>query len=93
MRIKVRFFAYLSEIAGINGKLEFDIEEGSNITQFLEALFKSHYIREKLLDEQGELKPDINILINGREIKFLSGMDTLLEPGDEISIFPPVVGG
>jgi molybdopterin converting factor small subunit len=32
-------------------------------------------------------------MINGREIKFLDGIDTAVKPDDEISIFPMVAGG
>ena len=93
MKVKVRFFAYLAEKVGRKDKFEIEIEEGSKVTGLVETLSKDLKVKENLLDENGQLKPEVTILINGREIKFLSGMDTPLEPGDEISIFPPVVGG
>ena len=33
------------------------------------------------------------VLRNGRSIKSLEGMETKLEDGAEIAIFPPLVGG
>jgi sulfur-carrier protein len=35
----------------------------------------------------------VNILKNGRNIYFLSGLDTPLEYGDVVALFPPVAGG
>ena len=33
------------------------------------------------------------VLVNGRNIAYLRGKRTRLEPGDEVSIFPPLAGG
>jgi molybdopterin synthase sulfur carrier subunit len=33
------------------------------------------------------------VLKSGREVLHLDGMDTELEDGDQLSIFPPVAGG
>lgn len=42
----------------------------------------------------GNLQADIALLVNGRSIKNLtSDLDTELEDGDEIAIFPPIMGG
>ncbi len=32
-------------------------------------------------------------LVNGRDVRFLGGLDMVLRDGDEVSIFPPVAGG
>lgn len=47
---------------------------------------------EKLFVED-RLSDDIIILVNGRHISHLQGLDTKLEEKDEISIFPKVAGG
>ena len=42
----------------------------------------------------GSIRSDIAILVNGRSIKHLpSGLETELIDGDEIAIFPPIIGG
>ncbi|MFW9830605.1 MAG: ubiquitin-like small modifier protein 1 [Candidatus Thorarchaeota archaeon] len=48
---------------------------------------------ETILDEKGNLRRYIKILINGRGLHVLQGLETLLSDGDEIAIFPPVAGG
>jgi MoaD family protein len=50
-------------------------------------------LRERLCDEQGELRRFVNVYINGEDVRFLSGLQTPLKQGDEISIVPAVAGG
>ena len=93
MKVKVKFFGHLRDLAGTNAIVEIDLEEGATISQLLDALFLDSKSMKTLLDEKKEIKPDITLLKNGREIKFLEGMETRLNSGDEIAIFPVVVGG
>jgi molybdopterin synthase sulfur carrier subunit len=37
--------------------------------------------------------PHIRLMVNGRSIEFLNGMDTVLHDGDEFSMLPFVAGG
>jgi molybdopterin converting factor small subunit len=43
--------------------------------------------------EDGKPRSDIVIMINGRNIYFLNGLDTKLKHGDVVLIMPIVVGG
>jgi molybdopterin synthase sulfur carrier subunit len=40
-----------------------------------------------------ELGDEIIILVNGRNVRYLQGLDTPLAANDEVSIFPMVAGG
>ncbi|MHA1289466.1 MAG: MoaD/ThiS family protein, partial [Candidatus Thorarchaeota archaeon] len=80
-------------LVGKKTKIELELDEGATISQLLEEIFQDSRIKKHMLDENDQIKSDITILRNGREIKFLEGMDTVLNSGDEISIFPLVVGG
>ncbi|MGZ4198765.1 MAG: MoaD family protein, partial [Thermoleophilia bacterium] len=40
-----------------------------------------------------ELSAEIIILVNGRNVRYLRGLDTPLQASDEVSIFPMVAGG
>ena len=64
-----------------------------DVSHLLDELLLDSKIKMHLIDETGKLKSDITFLKNGREIKFLNGLDTILESDDEISIFPLVAGG
>ena len=50
-------------------------------------------IKERLCDETGELRHFINIYLNGEDVRFLDGLETPINSGDEISIVPAVAGG
>ena len=49
--------------------------------------------RERLLDEQGEIRRFINVFVNGEDVRFLAGTGTAVASGDEVSIVPAVAGG
>ena len=50
-------------------------------------------MRERLVDERGELRRFINIYVNEEDIRFLQGKDTALKDGDSVSIVPAIAGG
>lgn len=50
-------------------------------------------MRERLLDDTGELRRFVNVYINGEDVRFLDGLGTAIKPGDEVSIVPAVAGG
>lgn len=93
IRVTVRFFATFKQITN-QRDIEFSIEEGVTIQQLLNVVFDQYQtLRNKIFDENNELKPWIHILKNGRNIKFLDGMETKITNGDVIALFPPVAGG
>lgn len=57
----------------------------------LEADFPG--IKERIVDEQGEIRRFVNIYVNGEDVRFLDNVKTALKPGDEVSIVPAVAGG
>ncbi len=93
MKVTVTFYAYLRDQVGRKESFELDMEEGANISQLFDELCQDQQIQKVLLDENQDIKSDISILKNGREIKFLAGMETKLVNNDEIAIFPVVAGG
>ncbi len=46
-----------------------------------------------VFDDEGQLRRYIKILVNGRGLHVLQGLDTQLSDGDTIALFPPVAGG
>jgi len=50
-------------------------------------------LRERLLDEAGELRRFINVYVNEEDIRFLEGNKTGLKDGDQVSIVPAIAGG
>ena len=50
-------------------------------------------IRERLLDESGELRRFVNVYLNDEDVRFLQGLSTEIEEGARLSIIPAVAGG
>jgi molybdopterin synthase sulfur carrier subunit len=68
--------------------------EASNLSEIIERL-ESDFpgFRERLIDEEGELRYFVNIYLNGEDVRFLQGLNTAISSGDELSIVPAVAGG
>ena len=76
-----------------NGQDKVEMEE-STLSTMIETMESSYPgIKERLIDENGELRYFVNIYLNGEDVRFLDGLDTSASPGDEISIVPAVAGG
>ncbi|MFQ5879177.1 MAG: ubiquitin-like small modifier protein 1 [Dehalococcoidia bacterium] len=67
---------------------------GSNLLECIETLEASYPgIKERLCDDAGEVRRFVNIYVNGEDVRFLQGLGTHLNDGDEVSIVPAVAGG
>ncbi len=67
---------------------------GGNIAELLESLETScPGIKARLCDDQGEIRRFVNFYVNNEDIRFLEGINTSLEDGDEVSIIPAIAGG
>ena len=76
-----------------NGQAKVEIESGT-LGQMVDQLEVSYPgFRERLVDENGDLRYFVNIYLNGEDVRFLQGLDTSANSGDEISIVPAVAGG
>ena len=71
------------------------VEVNESILSVMIDNLESEYpgFKERLIDENGELRYFVNIYLNGEDVRFLSGLATDTKEGDEISIVPAVAGG
>jgi molybdopterin synthase sulfur carrier subunit len=89
--VRVRIPAPLRAITG--GAAEVNVEGSSVASALGELETQFPEIRTRLRDPEGELRRFVNLYVNGEDIRFLSGLDTALKSGDEMSIIPAVAGG
>ena len=67
---------------------------GANIGELIEDLEKSFPgIKERLCDDNGNVRRFVNIFLNDEDIRFLEDKATPVKAGDEISIVPAIAGG
>jgi len=68
--------------------------EAGDIKSLLSSLEKQHPgIADRLCDENGEIRPFVNVFVNGEDIRYISGLNSPTNDGDEVSIVPAVAGG
>ncbi|MBI5673919.1 MAG: MoaD/ThiS family protein [Nitrospira sp.] len=89
--IKVRIPTPLRPLTKGQGEVE---TKAGSVVEMIEALNSTHPgIKDRLCDETGELRRFVNIYVNEEDIRFLTGKDTPLKDGDEVSIVPAIAGG
>jgi molybdopterin converting factor small subunit len=50
-------------------------------------------IRDRVLDEQGELRRHVNLFIDGENARFLGGLEAAVSADSEMWIHPALSGG
>lgn len=76
-----------------NRHIEIDASP-TTVREALEFLFSLHPgIRDRLLNEQGEIREHVNVFLGREELRYLDGVATRLEDGAEITIMQAVSGG
>jgi sulfur-carrier protein len=50
-------------------------------------------VRERILDEQGTVRPHVNVFVDGTSIRDTKGLATPLRDGAEVLLIPAVSGG
>jgi molybdopterin converting factor small subunit len=53
----------------------------------VDAVLREAPVPPAVLFPNGELNRDVEVLVNGRNIAFLSGLDTPLAPNDRVTVF------
>lgn len=89
--MKVKFFAYIRDYTKTK---EIQVDYRGTLHELLIQLCNM-FGRDfgKKIFNGDEISSEIIILINGRNMVHLQGIDTVLNDEDEISIFPVVAGG
>ena len=67
---------------------------GANIGELIDSLESTFPgIKERLCDDNGNVRRFVNIFLNDEDIRFLEDKGTPVKAGDEISIVPAIAGG
>ena len=91
MSVTVRVPTQLRELSGGEGELQLD---GDTVQAVLDKLGADHPgFKERLFDDNGELRRFVNVFVADEDIRFLDGLGTTVEEGQTLSIVPAVAGG
>ena len=91
MGVTVRIPTPLRRLTDGQDKVSVDGATVGDIVGSLETQFPG--IKERLCDESGEIRNFVNVYVNGEDVRFLQGLESQTNSGDEISIVPAVAGG
>ena len=90
--MQVRLYATLRPIVG-GRSVTLDLPPGA-VRDVLDALLAAYPdLRPRLLDEAGQVRPYVAVMVGGRDIRHLGGLDAPVDADSQIDIFPPVAGG
>ena len=91
MTVTVRIPTPLRSFAG--GADEMEVE-GTTIGEVLANLTRAcDGMGERVLGEDGRVRPFVNVYVGSRDIRTLEGMDTPVQEGSIVAIVPAVAGG
>jgi MoaD family protein len=83
----------LRQIAGAK-TIEVELAPDATVRTLFQNLSADYpALAEFVLASDDALKPGIQLLVNGRHIDFLDGVDTALDDAQTIFLIPPVIGG
>jgi sulfur-carrier protein len=57
------------------------------------AALRALPVRDLLFDERGDLRPLVNIYLDGEDVRGMSGIDTELRSGSTVRVVAAVAGG
>ena len=83
MKIKVKLFANLKDLAG-TAEMEMDLQEGTKVNDFMQMICEKFPILKDIVETR-----KVFISINQE----MAGKDDTLTEGDEIGLLPPFSGG
>jgi molybdopterin synthase sulfur carrier subunit len=85
-------FSFKRELTDEDWSLE--VPAGTDVESAIQRLAERHpALRPRLLDAEDRPRAHIDALINGSNVRFKGGLQTLLQDGDRLTLLPPIGGG
>ena len=89
--VRVRVPAPLRKLT--NGSAEVHVS-GVTLREVIDRL-EAEYpgLKNRLCEDEGELRRFVNVFVGEEDVRFLSGLDTEVKSGQTVSIVPAIAGG
>lgn len=83
----------LRELAGNHDEVRVD-GRASTVSDALALLWsRCPGLRDRVVTELGEVRPHVNIFVDGESIRYAGGLSTPVRDGAEVVILPALSGG
>ena len=93
IRIKVRFFGIFKNYARKDNSSYLLDDPATVETLMMELSEQIIQFKELFVSGLKEMKSNMIVIVNGREISVLQGLKTCLNNGDDVIIIPTIHGG
>lgn len=91
--ITFQISGYLTEYTGGRAEIKVDAAAG-NVGDALQVLWSRHVgLRDRVLTERGEVRPHVNVFVDGLVTRREQALQTTIGDDSEICIMPAVSGG
>jgi molybdopterin converting factor small subunit len=91
--ITFQIAGYLTEFTGGRAELKLD-GSPATVGAALDELWQQHVgLRDRVLTEQGQVRPHVNVFVNSETVRRDQVLQTALTGDTEICIMPAVSGG
>jgi len=91
MAVLVRIPTPLRSLTRGQAEVQVDADTVAGLIEDLEKQYPG--LKERMVDEAGEVRRFINFYVNEEDVRFLQGAKTALKAGDQVSIVPAIAGG
>ncbi len=89
----IKLFATLRDIAGTR-ELHVPFREGQTVRDLLTDVNAVHpQLGEAIWTHDGHLTGLVHIMVHGRNIEWLNGLETTIRESDQLVFLPPSAGG
>jgi MoaD family protein len=75
------------------GEAETMVDDAGTVGEVLDGLYERYDGLRERIAEDGDLRRFVNVYVGGEDIRFLDGLETVVDDGDEVTILPAVAGG
>ena len=94
LKVKIKFLSVLIDVTDVE-ELDLQMEDNSSLSNLLEQLALKYGTKfeETIFKSSNGLNKYILITMNGRDIRALDGLNTIIKSNDDISFIPAIAGG
>lgn len=94
MKLYVQYMAQLRTAIG-RSEDEVELPDGSSLAQLLVCLAArgGRDVEPHLITETGKTRPSLLVVVNETAVSARHAATTVLQPGDKVTLLPPIAGG
>ena len=83
----------LRELAGNREEVRIEAAAGPLSAALARLWAECPALKDRVMTERGEVRPHVNIFVDGEDVRFSGALDTPVRDGAEVFLIPAVSGG